>query len=238
MADSPETGRPVVVAHRGWWRSPNLVENSLNAFATAVACGFPAECDVWPSADGEPVVIHDDTLDRTTTARGKVASYRADHLRQIRLRDPESDTTVPLLKDVARLVNYVEVKAPESTEFVRRIIDIMADQAWLLQSFDEKTLNYARQVKPDLPIAFLVDDPRGFEIALNNGWAVHADHLILNPDIVIRFRARALRVGAWTVNAESDILRVLPWDLDVLISDEPLLVRKMLAAHDKATRLG
>lgn len=231
-------GRPTVVAHRGWWRSPKLVENSLHAFAMAVACGFPAECDVWPSADGEPVVIHDDTLDRTTTARGKVASYQSDHLKQIRLRDPASNTTVPLLKDVARLVSYVEVKAPDSPEFVRRVIDIMADRVWLLQSFDENTLNYAQQAKPDLPTAFLIDAPRGFEIALNNEWAVHADHMLLDEKNVSQFRARGLRIGAWTVNAESDIRRVLPWDLDVIISDEPQLVREMLAAHDNPSRLG
>ena len=230
--------RPTVVAHRGWWRSPNLVENSLRAFAMAVACGFPAECDVWPSADGEPVVIHDDTLDRTTTARGKVASYRSDHLKQIRLQDPTSNATVPLLKEVARLVSYVEVKAPDSPEFVRRVIDIMADRVWLLQSFDEKTMNHTHQAKPDLPTAFLVDAPVGFEIALNNGWAVHADHMLLNDRVVARFRARGLRIGAWTVNAEWDIRRMLRLDLDVIISDEPQVVREMLAAHDNPSRLG
>jgi glycerophosphoryl diester phosphodiesterase len=226
---------PIVVAHRGWWRLPNLVENSLQAFARAVACGFPAECDVWPSADGEPVVIHDETLDRTTTARGKVALYRADHLRQIRLRAPESDMTVPLLKDIARLVNYVEVKAPDSPEFVRRVIQIMDGRDWMLQSFDEKTLHYALEQNSSLAIAYLTDDPAGIELALNRGWALHADHQILNKGNVARFRERGLRIGAWTVNGESDIHRVLAWGLDVIISDEPKLVREMLAARDNSS---
>lgn len=219
--------RPVIVAHRGWWRSQGLVENSARAFEMARAGGFDAECDVWPAADGEPVVIHDQTLDRTTTGRGQVATYRADELRRIRLREPESDAPIPLLADVSNVVSYVEVKAPDSPQFVQRIIQIMGSRRWLMQSFDEKTLAYCRELSPEVPIALLVEERSAFQIALERGWPVHADHSILEDEIVAQLRNRGLRVGAWTVNAEADILRVLRWELDVIISDEPLLVRQL-----------
>jgi glycerophosphoryl diester phosphodiesterase len=219
--------RPVIVAHRGWWRSHGLVENSTRAFEMARAGGFEAECDVWPAADGEPVVIHDQTLDRTTTGRGQVATYRSDELRKIRLREPERGAPVPLLADVANLVSYVEVKAPDSPQFVRRVIEIMGSRRWLMQSFDEKTLAYCRDLSPQVPIALLVEEPSGFELALDRMWPVHADHAILTDGIVAQLRKRGLRVGAWTVNAEADILRVLRRGLDVIISDEPLLVRQL-----------
>ena len=226
---------PIIVAHRGWWRSTGLVENSRRAFEAAIAGGFPAECDVWASADGEPVVIHDETLDRMTTAQGKIASYTADALRHVRMRAPEPQSTVPLLKEVADLVSYVEVKPPDSPRFVRRVIEVMGARQWLLQAFDAGVLQHARDLKPNLATALLVDDAEGFETALNNGWPVHADHMILSDEIVARFRGRGLRIGAWTVNTEAEIRRVLAWNLDVIISDEPALVREMLESRPGAT---
>jgi glycerophosphoryl diester phosphodiesterase len=218
------------VAHRGWWRSPNLVENSFTAFAIAVTAGFPAECDVWPSADGEPVVIHDETLDRTTVGHGNVSANAADRFKTIRLREPEPEAWVPLLSEVSNLVSYVEVKAPDSPAFVRRVTEIMGPKGWLLQSFDERTLEYAQDLNPQLPVAFLVDEPKGFDLALGRGWAVHADHRVLDRATVTRFRDRDLRIGAWTVNTESDIRRLIPWELDVIISDEPKLVKQLIEA--------
>src|SRR5262245_51004426 len=68
-----------VIAHRGG--SKLRPENTLASFDHAIALGVDAlECDVHLSADGEPVVIHDATLDRTTDASGPVADRRADDL--------------------------------------------------------------------------------------------------------------------------------------------------------------
>ncbi len=73
---------PVVIAHRGGGRL--RPENTLAAFDHAVALGADAlECDVHLSRDGEVVVIHDDTVDRTTNARGAVAAYTALELQQM-----------------------------------------------------------------------------------------------------------------------------------------------------------
>lgn len=218
---------PVIVAHRGWWRSQGFVENSARAFAAARAAGFEVECDVWPSADGQPVVIHDRTLDRTTGSRGEVAGHRADELRHIRLREPEADAMLPLLADVAHLVSYVEVKATDSPQFVRRVIEIMGARPWLMQSFDARTLVYALEANPRLPIALLVEDRAAFQVALERGWAVYADHAVLDEAVVGQLREQGLRVGAWTVNAEGDIHRVLRLGADVVISDEPMAVREL-----------
>ncbi|ODS56225.1 MAG: hypothetical protein ABS36_07415 [Acidobacteria bacterium SCN 69-37] len=73
---------PVVIAHRGGSRL--RPENTLAAFEHAVAIGADAiECDVHLSKDGEVVVIHDDTVDRTTDGRGAVSSFTADALARL-----------------------------------------------------------------------------------------------------------------------------------------------------------
>jgi len=73
---------PVVIAHRGG--AGLRPENTLAAFDHAVALGADAlECDVHLSRDGDVVVIHDDTVDRTTNARGPVSAYTARELQQM-----------------------------------------------------------------------------------------------------------------------------------------------------------
>src|SRR5215204_6586712 len=72
--------RTLVVAHRG--ASAEAPENTLAAFRLALEQGAPAvECDVHLSADGSPVVIHDETVDRTTNGKGAVAALTRAALR-------------------------------------------------------------------------------------------------------------------------------------------------------------
>ena len=111
---------PRIAAHRGG--AALWPENSLTAFAGALALGVDLlEFDVHQSADGEPVVIHDATLDRTTEGTGTVCAQPASALRRLRLRDRDGALTgdhVPLLDDVLALASrggaelLLEVKGP------------------------------------------------------------------------------------------------------------------------------
>lgn len=63
---------PVIQAHRGY--SECYPENTMLAFRQAIANGADGvECDLWISADGEFVICHDDTLDRTTNGAGAIS---------------------------------------------------------------------------------------------------------------------------------------------------------------------
>ena len=111
---------PRFAAHRGG--SALWPENSLAAFAGALALGIDAvELDVHQSADGEVVVMHDATLERTTDGTGPVSSRPAATLRRLRLRARDgalTDEPVPMLDDVLVLVSragaelLLEVKGP------------------------------------------------------------------------------------------------------------------------------
>jgi len=109
-----------LAAHRGGallWP-----ENSVLAFRNALALGTDfLELDVHLSADGELVVIHDPTVDRTTDGAGAVVAQPAAELRRLRLREPGgalTDERLPLLADVLALMSgsavglLVEVKGP------------------------------------------------------------------------------------------------------------------------------
>jgi glycerophosphoryl diester phosphodiesterase len=111
---------PRIAAHRGG--AALWPENSLAAFAGSLALGVDLlEFDVHQSADGEVVVIHDATLDRTTEGTGTVCSQPASTLGRLRLRDRDgalTDERVPLLDDVLALASrsgvelLLEVKGP------------------------------------------------------------------------------------------------------------------------------
>jgi glycerophosphoryl diester phosphodiesterase len=86
---------PLIVAHRGDWRS--LPENSVAAMLSARDIGADmVEIDTQTIADGTLVVIHDDTLDRTTGAMGAVADLHPDALAGLRLRAGSGGDEAPL----------------------------------------------------------------------------------------------------------------------------------------------
>jgi glycerophosphoryl diester phosphodiesterase len=109
-----------LAAHRGGARL--WPENSLRAFRESLALGVDLlELDVHLTADGEVVVIHDATLDRTTDGRGAVGERTVAELARVRLRDPDgvvTDERVPMLHEVLTMVTpsrvglLVEVKGP------------------------------------------------------------------------------------------------------------------------------
>src|SRR4051794_41498813 len=110
---------PIIVAHRGLHH--RFPENTVEAFRAAVEAGFDwVEFDVQAASDGTPVIIHDETLDRTTMAHGAVARRRGEELRHVRMRydDLPHAARLPVLKDPPVLSSLnawllVEIKPPD-----------------------------------------------------------------------------------------------------------------------------
>lgn len=84
------------IAHRGL-HGPGVPENSLSAVKAARAAGYGIEIDIQPSADGVPMVFHDDTLDRMTGVSGRTSGLLASELAQLRLGKADH---IPTLADV------------------------------------------------------------------------------------------------------------------------------------------
>ena len=145
---------PRIAAHRGG--AALWPENSLAAFAGALALGVDLlEFDVHQSADGEVVVIHDATLERTTEGTGPVCAQPAAALRRLRLRDRAgalTDERVPLLDDVLALAAragaelLLEVKGPAfSVRYGRDIagqLEVVAGP--LYEGLEERVLAHLR----------------------------------------------------------------------------------------------
>jgi glycerophosphoryl diester phosphodiesterase len=230
---------PLWIAHRGAGKL--APENTLAALRRGAAHGYSAfECDVKLSADGVPFLLHDATLDRTTSGRG-VAGERA--WAELSRFDAGSwhsrayaGEPLPTLDAVAAFCRAnghalnIEIKPTPGAE--RRTGEVTARDAarlWrgaalapLLSSFKVEALEGARGAAPQLPRALLLD-------SLHSGWfeqahalgcvAVVANFNLYSAEMVERLHGAGLWAMAYTVNDESSARWLLGLGLDGLITD-------------------
>lgn len=245
-----------VAAHRGGallWP-----ENSLLAFESAVKLGADyLELDVHLSRDGEVVVIHDPTLDRTTTGTGPVRERTLAELRTLALKDRDGAATrerVPTLDEVVQVAArgrrqlLLEIKVDERRqrypgieEKTLAILDRHAmGPATVVMAFEAETWRRLREIRPGQRAGALYsgrtlaamgsDAAREMEAAHQAGVTfVGLQHALVTPETVALARRLPLALGAWTVNDSPALERVIHLGVGVVISDRPDLVIRALA---------
>ncbi|MDD3354954.1 glycerophosphodiester phosphodiesterase [Zoogloea sp.] len=232
---------PRVLAHRcGGAHAP---ENTLAGLSLAARLGCKAvEFDVMLSADQIPVLIHDETLDRTAGRTGSVAGLPAAVLLGTdvgrRFHPAFAGECIPSLIAALEACRWlglsanIEIKPAAGHEVhtgavVGRLLAEWAPSLRppvLLSSFSVEALEAARQEAPDLPRGFLVDgfSPASIERALDLG--CHALHLGLQgleAGHLAATRAAGLRTLVYTVNRPEDWRQLLAWGVDGVFSDRP-----------------
>ena len=245
----------IVVAHRG--ASAQAPENTLPAFALGVEHGADAiELDLHVSADGELVVIHDDTLDRTTDMTGTVAGLaladirRADAGAMFRaadgtfpfrdqgLRVPAFAEVLDWLPDGVGLVVEIKARAAvaPAVEALRSHPVRAAGRASLI-SFDERAIDESRALDPDLPTGYLLVPGEPLEPALR--YAVEHGHAAVHPwegdlgmdpaDAIARARAYGRELGCYVVNDPGRMQLLAAYGLWGFVTDVPDVARAALS---------
>jgi len=246
---SPVVGLVILIAaHRGG--AALWPENSLLAFGNALGLGVDAvETDVHMTADGEVVVIHDPTLDRTSTGRGAVADTTAPQLASARLKDRAGQPTgepVPTLAQLldrlasgrAQLLLEIKVDArgrryPGIEEKALALLRARGfTERTLVMAFEPETVERVRELDRTIRTVLLVGRRQNPRQSVQRAVAIGASAVgfefrLLDADLVAATRAAGLKVAAWTVNEEADIRRVLDLGVDVLISDRPDLAIRL-----------
>jgi glycerophosphoryl diester phosphodiesterase len=230
-ASVPINHAPLCIAHRG--ASGLEPENTLRSFARAVELGATwLELDVQLLGD-HLVVLHDDTVDRTTNGTGRLQDFT---LARLRTLDAGVGERIPLLQEVLDLVAgragiHVELKGEGTTApTVALLARALASGQWaagsfVLSSFDWGRLEEARALAPELPIAVLVAGyvgPEALEAALRLGAdAVHVGKWATRGGIVRDAHARGLAVRVFTVNErwEYELMRRI--GIDAVFTDHP-----------------
>lgn len=233
--------RPLVVGHRG--ASAVAPENTMAAFRRSWESGVRwLETDVQPSADGVPVLIHDDLLDRTTDGTGAVRDTRALDLAVLDAgswfgadfsgqRIPELSVLLDAMPDDHRVL--LEIKGPHTEDEVLAVLDVCragrADDRVLVQSFERDALAAVQRISPGRPVGLLTqvwdEDPIAACRALN-AVSYHPNHRLLlgrpNPAAEVdALHAAGIAVGVWTSDDEADWRALTDIGVDAIMTNRP-----------------
>lgn len=232
--------RTRTIAHRGF--SGTAPENTLAAVRAAIEVGADmVEVDVTMSADGHLVVIHDDTLDRTTDGRGEVAGVRLAEIRQLdagRWFSPAfAGERLPTLDEVlaevqGRVLLNVEIKS----EAVRRgIVEKVAaairarrmTREVIVSSFAPEALEQMHAAAPEIRTAVLYNpdfhagrDPVAIVRDLGAS-ALNINRTRLNRTILQRCREAGIPVAAYTANKPRHLRKLVRMGVDAIFTDHP-----------------
>jgi glycerophosphoryl diester phosphodiesterase len=244
-----DSDRPLVFAHRGGMAFGP--ENTIQTFDAGMNAGADGlELDVHLSGDGVVVVHHDKTLERTTGGSGPVSVRTAAELAML---------NVPTLRDVLRRYTtarvIIEMKQDDAALGAAVAADVLGAGAVhrvCAAGYGIRAVRAARTALPEMATSASLAEVRR---ALHRTWICWplracpwqgyqvpemAGRLrVVSPRFIRYAHQAGLRVQVWTVDTEADMMRLLDWGVDALISNRPdlaVLVRdRWMSARQSAT---
>jgi glycerophosphoryl diester phosphodiesterase len=230
---------PTWIAHRGAGKL--APENTLAAFKLGASHGYRMfECDVKLSADGVPFLLHDDTLNRTTSGKGTAGDQTWGKLSQLDAGSWHSRSfagePLPSFENIAQFClknGYflnIEIKpTPGQEAQTGKVVAEHTARLWkdaeippLLTSFRPESLEAAHAAAPHLPLGLLLD-------TLWKGWletaltldctAIVCNHALWNTSSVTQAKSAGFRCLSYTVNDEWAAKRLLDLGTDGIITD-------------------
>lgn len=225
-------------AHRGL--SSEKPENTLSAFGAAIAAGFPAvEMDLQLTRDGHVVILHDETVSRTTDGQGSLANL---DLKELQVFDtgagpvPTLESLFAMAKAWDGLYN-LEVKDPAALEATLRLAKQHVPKRFMLSAMHPGLLLEARELDAKAVLAMIPLGPvEEDDIELANEaqcqW-LNVDHDFLDAEDILRLKDAGFRLGSWTVNEPSRAKELASWGVECIITD----ARAVLDALPKASVL-
>ncbi len=229
------------IAHRG--ASANFPENTLAAFIAAVEAGARmVELDVQRSRDGALVVIHDDTVDRTTDGLGRVDEMTLAELKSldagVRFGERFRGERIPTLEEVFRATASrcglnVEIKSVGVEEGVCALFrSYQAHAASIVSSFEWDTLERVRQIDRDIRIALLAEKHRGTLLdaaAAMGAYAVNPRADMVDAEFCAAAHRRGLNVYTWTVDVPELMRFLIEAGVDGIMTNRPELLNAVIA---------
>ena len=229
-----------ITAHRGGaLRAP---ENTLSALEYTWECGADsAEIDVQETKDGVLILLHDDSLERITGVDKKVWEMTYQEISQLdagsSFREDFKGEKIPTLEEVlkfcyGRLDLNIEIKYNGKNKgIVQRVIQVIRENDFqehcVVTSMSYQFLEQIKETAPEIGTGYIMTMSYG-----SISQAEAADFFSVRYDYVTeRFVREAHALGkevhAWTVNYRGNIKRMLDMGVDNIITDDPVLVRKV-----------
>ena len=232
---------PAIMGHRG--AAAGAPENTLESLRLAADQGAAmVEFDVKLTADGAPILMHDEDLDRTTTGRGPVAATALADIRGLDAggwfadawrgaRVPTLEAAIGLLEERGLAAN-IEIKPcpGREVETARAVVDCLkrrwpATRAWpLLSSFARDSLAAARDAAPEIPRGLLLwGKPADWSAAARSldCVTVHCAKEDMTPEWAAEIGRLGYGLAVYTVNDPDVATRLRNWGVDSIITDDP-----------------
>lgn len=233
-------------AHRGF--SGKYPENTMLAFKKAIEVGADGiELDVQLTKDGEVVIIHDETIDRTTDGEGFVCEYTYDELKKFDAsyiyKDKYGFNPIPTLKEYFELVKdldfitNIELKTGINEylgieEKVYKLIkEFRLESKVIISSFNHFSILRMKKIAPELKYGFLSETwiIDAGEYCKKYGVSCYHPHFKnLIPSVIDELKKNNIEINTWTVNKKEDIEYLISKNIDILIGNYPDLIKKTL----------
>ena len=227
------------IAHRG--ASGRFPENTLKAFAAAIDAGAQmCELDVQLTSDGALIVIHDETVERTTDGRGTVRSMTLTELKRldagVRFGREFKGERIPTLEEVMALADRrcrlnIEIK---SAGVERKVCELIVERRTLatamISSFDWDVLAVVRHFEPRVRVGLLASQwparlvGAAFELRAES---INPRSDIVTEDLCIAAHERSLSVYTWTVDEPDEMRRLIAFGVDGIMTNYPERLREV-----------
>ena len=228
------------IAHRG--ASGHAPENTMAAFRRAVELGAQfIETDLQITRDARVVVIHDPTLDRTTSGKGQVHLLTVDEIRTLDAgawfhRDGQSfaGERVPVLGEIIDfakeqdIIFYLEIKSGPAWGIEHAVVAALRDRnataGVVIVSFDPASLDTVRRLDSTMMTGLLCEHPSNdlVERTVRAGARqLVARGDLITQDVVDKAHHAGLQVVAWTINEIEQMRRLIAVPVDGIITDYP-----------------
>ncbi|WP_027394904.1 glycerophosphodiester phosphodiesterase [Aquimarina latercula] len=220
-----------IIGHRG--AAGLVAENTVESIAEAFKYNVDGiEIDIHKCKSGELVVIHDETLERTTNGKGKVSEFTFQELKKYRTKE---GYRIPTLNEVLDFVNAkcilnIELKGIGTAGPVLELLERqIKDSDWdyddfILSSFDHSQLFQIKSKTSKFKLGVLTEKsiPSILKVAVVlEAFSLHTPILSLQKEEVTSAKNNGFKVYTWTVNDSSKIKSSKTWKVDGIITDFP-----------------
>jgi glycerophosphoryl diester phosphodiesterase len=217
------------IGHRG--AAGYEPENTLRSFSKAIELKADmVELDVHVCSSGEVVVVHDDTVDRTTDGTGKVSELTLGELKRL---DAGSGERIPSLEEVIRLIDgaasiNIELKGQGTAEPVHKVTKGFMDVGWKKNDFFISSFNFEELAafknlsEIRIGLLYVQYNERILETGDQlNAYSLNPYYKGVNRHFINNAHKKGFKVYPWTVNDPSEIAVIKAQNVDGVISDYP-----------------
>jgi glycerophosphoryl diester phosphodiesterase len=226
-----------IIAHRG--ASAQAPENTLAAFQLALDLQSDGiELDVMLTADKQVVVIHDDTVDRTTNGSGRVGDLTLEEILTLDAGEGEKVPTLPEVLDRfggkflinIELKNYTSIFDDLPIKVAKLVQSRGLEENVLLSSFNPFNISRVRNRLPDTRLGLITQPQQAQRWIWRffNYDSLHPHFEDVDAALVSDMHARNRQVNVWTVDDPQEMKRLVDLDVDGIITNDPKKAREVL----------